>query len=69
VVAIPGSAFRVRPEPGGPAWLRFAFCRGDATVAAGARRIARVDPAAVAAAAPDVSTPLARPRPRRRPRG
>lgn len=40
VVAIPGSAFRVRPQPGDPTWLRFAYCRGAATVAEGARRLA-----------------------------
>jgi N-succinyldiaminopimelate aminotransferase len=39
VVAIPGSAFRVRPTSGEPTWLRFAFCRGEATVAEGARRL------------------------------
>ena len=42
VVAIPGSAFRLRPVAGEPAWLRFAFCRGDATVAEGARRLSRM---------------------------
>jgi aspartate/methionine/tyrosine aminotransferase len=42
VVAIPGSAFRLRPAAGEPAWLRFAFCRGDATVAKGARRLSRL---------------------------
>jgi N-succinyldiaminopimelate aminotransferase len=40
VVAIPGSAFRIDPRPGDPTWLRFAFCRGGATVAEGARRLA-----------------------------
>jgi len=40
VVAIPGSAFRVHPRPGDPIWLRFAYCRGGATVAEGARRLA-----------------------------
>jgi len=42
VVAIPGNAFRLRPAAGEPTWLRFAFCRGDATVAEGARRLARL---------------------------
>lgn len=42
VVAIPGSAFAVAPDAarGGRRWLRFAFCRGDATVAEGVRRLA-----------------------------
>jgi len=44
VVAIPGSAFRVRPAAAAPTWLRFAFCRGDETVAEGARRLARLRP-------------------------
>lgn len=44
VVAIPGSAFRVRPAAAAPTWLRLAFCRGDETVAEGARRLARLRP-------------------------
>jgi N-succinyldiaminopimelate aminotransferase len=43
VVAIPGSAFRVAPESARATWLRFAYCRGDATVAEGASRLARLD--------------------------
>jgi N-succinyldiaminopimelate aminotransferase len=51
VVAIPGSAFRVAPDPGRTTFLRFAFCRGEATVVEGARRLARLDVAALSGAA------------------
>jgi N-succinyldiaminopimelate aminotransferase len=51
VVAIPGSAFRVAPERDGATWLRFAYCRGDATVAEGAARLARLDTRALQDAA------------------
>ena len=39
VVAIPGSAFRLTPRTDDARWLRFAFCRGDATVHEGIRRL------------------------------
>lgn len=44
VVAIPGSAFRVAPDPDAPVSVRFAFCRGPASVAEGARRLASQPP-------------------------
>jgi N-succinyldiaminopimelate aminotransferase len=39
VVAIPGSAFRLAPRAEDGLWLRFAFCRGAATVHDGVRRL------------------------------
>jgi N-succinyldiaminopimelate aminotransferase len=39
VVAIPGSAFRLAPRADDVRWLRFAFCRGAATVREGVRRL------------------------------
>lgn len=39
VVAIPGSAFHHQAEPG-EVWVRFAYCRSEASVAEGARRLA-----------------------------
>jgi N-succinyldiaminopimelate aminotransferase len=39
VVAIPGSAFRLAPPADDRRWLRFAFCRGAATVDEGVRRL------------------------------
>jgi N-succinyldiaminopimelate aminotransferase len=51
VVAIPGSAFRVAPDQGRATWLRFAYCRGEATVAEGARRLAGIDARALRDAA------------------
>lgn len=39
VVAIPGSAFRLAPRADERRWLRFAFCRGAATVDEGIRRL------------------------------
>jgi N-succinyldiaminopimelate aminotransferase len=42
VVAIPGSAFTLTRAPG--VWVRFAFCRGEATVREGVRRLRALRP-------------------------
>ncbi len=42
VVAIPGSAFRLTSRAEDRRWLRFAFCRGNATVLEGVRRLQAV---------------------------
>lgn len=39
VVAIPGSAFEVHTHARPETWVRFAYCKGDATVGEGARRL------------------------------
>ncbi len=44
VVAIPGSAFRCTTTDPARRWLRFAFCRGEATVTEGVRRLAAAVP-------------------------
>jgi len=54
VVAIPGSAFHLHPGPEGPVWVRFAFCRGNETVAEGGRRLLAMHPDASLNAALEV---------------
>lgn len=56
VVAIPGSAFHLHPPAHGPRWVRFAYCRGAATVAEGARRLQTMHPASRARQAPEVNS-------------
>ena len=44
VVAIPGSAFTLAHHPTRGVWVRFAFCRGEATVREGVRRLRAMRP-------------------------